>query len=322
MLEDKFGRRFHYLRMSITDVCNFRCNYCLPDGYKADGERSFLTVKELAIAAKAFASLGTSKIRITGGEPSLRKDLTEIIELCANTDGIEQVAMTTNGFRLERDVDRWHQAGLKTLNVSIDSFDPRMFASITGHNKLDTILRGIDRALELGIKVKINAVLLRQFNGNDMSRFLKWIKATPVTLRFIELMQTGDNATFFKQNHVLGEPIKRDLIAQGWGQVIRDKAAGPAQEFQHSDYQGRIGLIMPYSKDFCASCNRLRISAMGKLHLCLFADMGIDLRPHMNEAEHYALRDALVAQLGNKEATHYLQEGYTGATTHLAMLGG
>ncbi|MEM0911206.1 MAG: radical SAM protein, partial [Pseudomonadota bacterium] len=102
MLEDKFGRRFHYLRMSITDVCNFRCNYCLPDGYKADGERSFLTVKELAIAAKAFASLGTSKIRITGGEPSLRKDLTEIIELCANTDGIEQVAMTTNGFRLER----------------------------------------------------------------------------------------------------------------------------------------------------------------------------------------------------------------------------
>ncbi len=322
MLEDKFGRRFHYLRMSITDVCNFRCNYCLPDGYKADGERSFLNVDELSIVAKAFASLGTSKIRITGGEPSLRKDLTDIITLCANTDGIKQVAMTTNGFRLERDVDRWHQAGLNTLNISIDSFDPHMFASITGHNKLETILRGIDRALELGIKVKINAVLLRQYNGSEMSRFLKWIKAKPVTLRFIELMQTGDNASFFEKNHVSGEPIKQDLLSQGWGQVIRDKAAGPAQEFQHPDYDGRIGLIMPYSKDFCASCNRLRISALGKLHLCLFAEMGIDLRPHMASTDHYALREALIAHLGDKEATHYLHEGYTGATTHLAMLGG
>lgn len=322
MLEDKFGRRFHYLRMSVTDVCNFRCNYCLPDGYKADGERGFLSTKELATVAKAFASLGTSKIRITGGEPSLRKDLTEIISICSETDGIKQVAMTTNGFLLERDVQRWYEAGLDTLNISIDSFDPHMFASITGHNKLETILRGVEHALMLGIKVKINAVLLRQYNGHEMSRFLSWIQSKPITLRFIELMQTGDNTAFFKQNHVSGEPIKQDLLAQGWGQVIRDKAAGPAQEFQHPDYAGRIGLIMPYSKDFCSSCNRLRISAMGKLHLCLFAEMGIDLRPYMQEGDHVALRDALVAHLDNKEATHYLHEGYTGATTHLAMLGG
>ncbi|WP_395345614.1 GTP 3',8-cyclase MoaA [Ningiella sp. W23] len=322
MLEDKFGRQFHYLRMSITDVCNFSCDYCLPNGYQRDTKKSFLTVPELNTLAKAFAGLGTSKIRITGGEPSLRKDLTEIIALCASTDGIKHVAMTTNAYRLEKDVQRWFDAGLNSLNISIDSFDPHMFMSITGHDKLGSILRGIDKALSLGLKVKINAVLLRQYNGNEMSRFLKWIKDKPLTLRFIELMQTGDNLKFFKQNHISGEPIKRDLLEQGWGQVIRDKAAGPAEEFNHPEYEGRIGLIMPYSKDFCASCNRLRISSVGKLHLCLFAEMGIDLRPYMQQADPAALQQALVELLSDKEATHYLKEGYTGATSHLAMLGG
>ncbi len=321
MLEDKFGRRFHYLRLSITDVCNFRCTYCLPDGYQGS-ERSFLSLSEIDTVVEAFAGLGTSKVRITGGEPSLRKDLPQIIEKCASTKGIKHVAMTTNAFKLEKDVDKWHSAGLNSLNISIDSFDPHMFHSITGHDKLDSILRGIERAAELGIKVKINAVLMRQYNGNEMSRFLKWIKDKPVTLRFIELMQTGDNVKFFDENHVSGEPIKKQLIASGWGQVIRDKAAGPAQEFQHPEYEGRIGLIMPYSKDFCSTCNRLRISSTGKLHLCLFSEMGIDLRQYMQENKPTALQNALVDCLSNKKATHYLHDGYTGATKHLAMIGG
>jgi len=321
MLKDTFGRRFHYLRLSITDVCNFRCTYCLPDGYQGS-DRSFLTSSEIHTVARAFAGLGTSKIRITGGEPSLRKDLPHIIEKCASTPGIEHVAMTTNAFRLERDVGVWHKAGLQSLNISIDSFDPHMFHSITGHNSLDSILRGIEKACELGMKVKINAVLMKQYNGNDMSRFLRWVKDKPVTLRFIELMQTGDNASFFKQNHVSGEPIKQQLLEAGWGQLIRDKAAGPAQEFQHPDYAGKIGLIMPYSKDFCASCNRLRITALGKLHLCLFSEAGIDLRQYMQNDDHHALQDALVSHLSTKKATHLLHEGNTGATQHLAMLGG
>ncbi len=321
MLQDNYGRRFHYLRMSITDVCNFRCTYCLPDGYQS-GDRSFLSVNEIETVAKAFAGLGTSKIRITGGEPSLRKDLTDIIQVCASTKGINRVAMTSNGFRLEKDVEEWHQAGLDSLNISIDSFDPHMFYSITGHNKLDSILRGIDAALKLGVEVKINAVLMKQYNAKEMSRFLNWVKTNPVTVRFIELMQTGDNASFFGENHVSGEPIKKNLLKQGWGQVVRDKASGPAQEFQHPDYKGRIGLIMPYSKDFCSTCNRLRISALGKLHLCLFSDSGIDLRPYMSNGDCVGLQHALVENLNNKKATHYLQQGLSGATTDLAMLGG
>jgi cyclic pyranopterin phosphate synthase len=322
MLEDKFGRRFHYLRLSITDVCNFSCDYCLPDGYACDTDRDFLRLAEIKTLVNGFAALGTSKIRITGGEPSLRKDLPEIISACASALGIKHVAMTSNGYKLESDIQKWVDAGLNSLNISIDSLDPRMFAAITGHDKLESILRGIDKAIALGVKVKVNAVLMKQYNQQELQHFLNWIAATPVTLRLIELMQTGDNLQFFEKNHVSGMPIKQQLIDNGWTQMIADKAAGPAQEFYHPDYQGKIGLIMPYSKDFCATCNRLRISSTGKLHLCLFADQGLDIRPNLQLPESDALQQQLVALLADKEATHWLQDGYTGGTKHLAMLGG
>lgn len=322
MLEDKYGRRFHYLRLSITDVCNFSCDYCLPDGYACDTKRDFLSVEEIRVLVAGFAKLGTSKVRVTGGEPALRRDLAEIIGICAQTKGIEHVTMTTNGYKLESDIETWVAAGLSSINVSIDSLDPKMFAAITGHDKLDSILRGIDKALALGIDVKVNAVLLKQYNQFELTQFFNWIKHTPVSMRLIELMQTGDNLNFFHKNHVSGMPIKEQLIKDGWTQKIRSKTAGPAQEFFHPDYLGRFGLIMPYSKDFCASCNRLRISASGKLHLCLFAEQGLDIRPSLAEQSSDKLVAQLTQLLSDKEATHWLQDGYTGATTHLAMLGG
>lgn len=322
MLEDKYGRRFHYLRLSITDVCNFSCDYCLPDGYACDTKRDFLSVEEIRVLVVGFAKLGTSKVRVTGGEPALRRDLAEIIGICAQTKGIEHVTMTTNGYKLESDIETWVAAGLSSINVSIDSLDPKMFAAITGHDKLDSILRGIDKALALGIDVKVNAVLLKQYNQFELTQFFNWIKHTPVSMRLIELMQTGDNLNFFHKNHVSGMPIKEQLIKDGWTQKIRSKTAGPAQEFFHPDYLGRFGLIMPYSKDFCASCNRLRISASGKLHLCLFAEQGLDIRPSLAEQSSDKLVAQLTQLLSDKEATHWLQDGYTGATTHLAMLGG
>lgn len=322
MLEDKFGRRFHYLRLSITDVCNFSCAYCLPDGYACDSERDFLSVAEITTLVRTFAQLGTSKVRLTGGEPSLRKDLPQIIHQCATTPGIEHVALTSNGYKLDKCAAQWVDAGLHSINISIDSLDPRLFASITGHNTLDSILAGIDKALSLGLKVKVNAVLMRQYNAAEFAGFLNWIKTTPLSLRLIELMQTGDNHTFFQQQHVSAEPLKQQLLQAGWGQVIRGKTAGPAQEFYHPDYAGKIGLIMPYSKDFCASCNRLRISATGKLHLCLFAERGLDIRAFITAGDELGLRHELIKLLGDKEATHWLQDGLTGATKHLAMLGG
>ena len=258
MLTDNYGRRFSYLRLSITDVCNFSCTYCLPDGYQCDQPRDFLSLCEIKRLTKAFAELGTEKIRITGGEPALRKDLPEIIQICKETPGIKKVAITSNGFKLPEHLPQWLDAGIDAINISIDSLDPRQFHAITGHDKLKTILKGIDMGLADGrAAIKVNTVLMREYSGKDIQSYLDWIKDTPITLRFIELMQTGDNKEFFDAQHVQGSRIKQNLILDGWLPVIQSKSAGPAQEFYHPDYQGKIGLIMPYSKDFCNSCNRL-----------------------------------------------------------------
>ena len=323
MLTDNFGRKFYYLRLSITDVCNFRCNYCLPDGYQCDHDRKFLTLPEITRLASAFSQMGTEKIRITGGEPSLRKDLPEIIATCKQTPGIKKVAITSNGFKLPEHLPAWLDAGIDAINISIDSLDPRQFHAITGHDKLNHILKGVDMALAAGnTDIKINTVLMREYNGYDIASYLAWLKDTPVTLRFIELMQTGDNQAFFYAQHVQGSRIKQNLILDGWLPVINDKAAGPAQEFYHPDYAGKIGLIMPYSKDFCNSCNRLRVSSLGKLHLCLFTEQGLSLKDYLQTDDVEPLKAAISHMMTDKKQTHFLHEKLTGATKNLAMLGG
>ncbi|WP_394174320.1 GTP 3',8-cyclase MoaA [Thalassotalea litorea] len=323
MLQDAFGRKFYYLRLSITDVCNFRCNYCLPDGYQCDHDRDFLSLPEITRLANGFSQLGTEKIRITGGEPALRKDLPEIIEACKGTDGIEHVAMTSNGFNLTQNAQDWVKAGLDSLNISIDSLDPRQFKAITGKDKLDDILSGIDKCLTLGLtNIKINTVLMREFNHHELNQFFEFIRKTPLTLRFIELMQTGNNAEFYKAQHVSGQRIENTLLEKGWRLTARPKTAGPALEYQHNDFAGKIGLIRPYSKDFCSTCNRLRVSALGKLHLCLFADAGMSIREYLATDNPLALQTAIRTLLADKKPTHYLQQGHTGATTQLSMLGG
>lgn len=322
-LKDSHGRRFTYLRLSITDVCNFSCNYCLPDGYQCTDKTEPLTVDEIRQLAATFAKLGTRKIRITGGEPSVRRDLPEIIRVVANTPGINEVAITTNGYRLPEFLPAWIDAGLTKLNVSIDSLDPRQFQAITGHDRLQDLLKGLELARELGFNnIKVNAVLMREHNADQLPQFLNWLRDTPISLRFIELMQTGENKDFFDANHVSGEDIKRQLISQGWQPALRKADDGPAEEFWHSDYVGRIGLIMPYSKDFCSTCNRLRISSVGKLHLCLFGEHGYDLRPLLKEKNNDTLSAYIRASLGDKEATHFLHDGQSGAISHFAMIGG
>ena len=270
MLTDKYSRRFTYLRLSVTESCNFRCNYCLPDGPDCSSRKEELTLPEIKRVVTAFAKAGTRKVRITGGEPALRKDLAEIIRTCKTVPGIEQVAITTNGYRLERDLDNWIEAGLDSINVSVDSLNPGTFQMITGDSRLPSILRGIDMALERGMRnVKVNSVLLRDYNAKELPEFLNYVREKGVSLRFIELMQTGDNRSYYKRNHVSGQSIKEKLLADGWSQIIKPVTAGPAQEFSHPDYNGRMGLIMPYSKDFCADCNRLRVSSTGQLYFCL-----------------------------------------------------
>ncbi|MGY3903217.1 GTP 3',8-cyclase MoaA [Aeromonas lusitana] len=323
-LEDGFSRRFYYLRLSVTDVCNFRCTYCLPDGYRPDGRKSFLSQEEIRRVVAGFAAMGTRKVRLTGGEPSLRRDFTQIIETVANTPGIEKVAMTTNGYRLKERAKEWFDAGLTALNVSVDSLDPRQFHQITGENKLAEVMEGIEAALAAGFKsVKINAVLLKGLNDQQLGAFLAWIKDKPIELRFIELMQTGEMDSLFRDHHTSGELIKQQLLGDGWVQQLRGQDDGPAQVFMHPQSQGGVGLIMPYSKDFCAGCNRLRVSSVGKLHLCLFGDHGVELRDLLSaDAQQDELQHRIRHALTGKVATHRLHEGNAGMTPHLASIGG
>ncbi|GHA73070.1 GTP 3',8-cyclase MoaA [Cognatilysobacter bugurensis] len=324
-LTDRFGRTFPYLRLSVIDACNFRCSYCLPDGYRAaHGRAKHLELDEIARLLRAFARAGMRKVRITGGEPSLRRDLTAIIGVGATTPGVETVALTTNGSVLPQRIDEWIDAGLRALNVSVDTLDAHAFARITGHDRLGEILQGVERARARRLpSIKLNAVLLRGLNDDQLPTWLDYLRDRDVGVRFIELMQTGDNRAYFEKHHLRAETLEAQLVDAGWSLRPRAPDAGPAREYVHPEYAGRIGIIAPYSRDFCAGCNRLRVTSTGDLRLCLFGDFGIALRPLLqrdDQAEE--LLAVLVSQLGLKKATHGLHEGNTGITPHLASIGG
>ncbi|TQV87525.1 GTP 3',8-cyclase MoaA [Aliikangiella coralliicola] len=323
-LIDPQGRQFPYLRLSVTDVCNFSCDYCLPDGYQCDSKKHFLTLPEIKNLVSAFAELGTWKIRLTGGEPSVRKDFDEIIKTIKAISGIKQIAMTTNGYKLKERIQNWASAGLTHLNVSVDSLDPKLFHSLTGHNRLKEILAGVDIALNSSIKrVKLNAVLLKNVNSHQLGEYTSLLKKSKLSMRFIELMQTGDNHDYFNRYHVSAQVLKNYLFANGWTEKLREPGAGPAIEYVHPDYQGTFGVIAPYSKDFCNTCNRLRVSSVGDFHLCLFGEHGFSVRHLLqSESQREELKQTLCRLLENKRKQHFLHDNNPGGTPHLASVGG
>ena len=257
----------------------FQMRILLAGWLSAHQKQCFLSVDEIKRTVEAFAAVGTEKVRITGGEPGLRKDLPQIIEAIAAIPSIKKIAMTTNGYNLAKHAQTWKDAGLSQLNISVDSLTPHLFNKITGVNRFDDVMRGIDKALEVGFdKIKLNSVLIKEFNDNELQQFLAFIKSRKIEMRFIELMECGQTGDFFNQHHLSGDGMKTFLQQQGWVQQLRAKDDGPAQVYSHPDYQGSLGLIQPYAKDFCDTCNRLRVSAVGKMHLCLFGEEGVDIR--------------------------------------------
>jgi cyclic pyranopterin phosphate synthase len=323
-LTDPFGRQFPYLRLSVTDVCNFSCTYCLPDGYKKSGAEIFMNVDEIRRLVTAFAGMGTWKIRLTGGEPTVRADFLDIAKAVSGVEGIRRLAMTTNGYKLpDRAVD-YYQAGIRAINISIDSLRPDKFKEITGHDRLGEILEGMQTCIKAGFEaIKINTVLLKGLNDGELDDFISFTESQPVSLRFIELMQTGTNNVYFKNHHLTGNVVREKLIARGWNLHPREDGGGPAEVYGKSGYRGTIGLIAPYSKDFCKTCNRLRISARGKLQLCLFGEGGHNLRPFLqHDHQIEELQETVQNLMRVKKETHFLQQGITGATPHLASIGG
>src|SRR6056300_1563210 len=222
MLQDSFGRRFPYIRMSITDVCNFKCGYCLPNGYQADksDNRAFLNIKEIERLTKALSELGVCKIRLTGGEPTVRKDFFDVLKVIKKHSGIKKTVITTNGYHLDQKAQKIKESGLDGINISIDSLDRETFKNITGHDRLPEILEGIKKLKE-------------------------------VNFRNIELMQTGDNLDYFNKYHVPSSKFVNYLNERDWIFQTFGKDAGPSKNYINTNYKGKFGVIAPYSKDFC-----------------------------------------------------------------------
>ena len=326
-LTDSFGRTFPYIRLSITDVCNFKCGYCLPNGYfKQENKPGFLTLDEISNLVSALSELGVSKIRLTGGEPTVRKDFFDILKNIKSKGKINNLVMTTNGYKLNQIADQLIKDGINGINISIDSLDRNKFKEITGHDRLPQILEGIKILQDKGFtNIKVNAVLLKNINDSeaDFDSWEQLIKENAIDFRYIELMQTGDSLEYFKKYHVSASVFKNYLIKKNWNEVARVADAGPSINFVHSNYKGKFGIIAPYSKDFCKTCNRLRITAKGELRLCLFGNTGTNLRPLLQSPDQKnELKILILKQLNFKKESHYLELGDTGITPHLASIGG
>lgn len=324
VLEDGHGREFRYLRLSLTEACNFRCSYCLPNGYRPCSKDSPLSRAEILRLARAFAGMGIEKIRLTGGEPSLRRDLIEIVADLKTVPGLREVALTTNGFRLPALVEDLRHAGLDALNVSVDSLKPERFREITGHDALAGILKGIDRAIEIGLPlVKVNAVLLKGINDDEVAEVAAFIRDRPVQWRWIELMRTGTNRDYFARHHSSTAWLATRFAMDGWMERQSVRTGGPAKVFAHPGFMGSLGFISPYATDFCRSCNRLRVSHRGALRLCLFGEGDVPLRQWLMSDDQVPVFQAHVrAALERKPISHRLAEGNFGDMRALASIGG
>lgn len=322
-LVDGFGRSFHYLRLSVEDACNFRCRYCLPHGYHKSEADAPLSVAEIGRLTRAFAELGFWKVRLTGGEPTVRQDIVAIAETVARTPGIRRVALSTNGYRLRELAPDIKAAGVAAVNVSVDSLDAARFAELTGKDSLADVLAGVDRALELGLETKINAVLMKGLNEHEFAEFVELTRERPLAVRFIELMPVADNMDFFAERHLKAEALVAWLGEHGWTERARKDGDGPARAFSKAGHRGEVGIIAPYAKDFCGSCNRLRVTSRGRLRLCLFSEGEHSLRDLLqDDAQRPELHERVKATLGLKEVSHYLPEGKFGNTPHFARMGG
>ena len=266
---DKFGRNITYMRLSVTDKCNLRCRYCMPaEGICLKEHREMLTEDEMITAVEAAASLGIKKLRITGGEPLVKRNIVSICRRAAQVEGIEEVCLTTNGIFLPKLAEPLKAAGVKRINLSLDTLNPEKYAYITRIGTLDGFMAGFHAALDAGFeKVKLNAVLIGGFNDDEIPQLADLTRQYPVDMRFIEMMPMYDSGDFKEASFV---PNTRVLEALPEAQPVAHDG-GVAKLYRLPDGQGNIGLISPLNAHFCGTCNRVRLTADGKIKPCLHA---------------------------------------------------
>jgi cyclic pyranopterin phosphate synthase len=284
-LRDTFGRRHNNLRISVTDRCNLRCTYCMAEDVKFMDKRHLLTFEEITRFVEIVAPLGIDKVRLTGGEPLLRRDLPRLVEMICRVPGIKDVGLTTNGLLLESLAGPLFDAGLRRINVSLDALDPDRFRQVSRRDGLDRVIAGILAAKKAGFNpVKVNAVSIREVTEHEVLPLARFAREHGLEMRFIEYMPIGADHWEREKVYFAHEILRQ--IEDGIGRLVpaRDHdPSAPAMEYEYEDGGGRVGIIASISRPFCMSCNRVRLTAEGKLRNCLFALDEVDLKPLLRE---------------------------------------
>ncbi len=300
-MKDKFNREIDYLRVSVTDLCNLRCTYCMPkEGVSKKCHDEIISFERIKEIVEACAKLGIKKVRLTGGEPLVRKGITNICRDISSIKGIKELSLTTNGILLAKYAKELKNAGVNRINISLDTLKKDRFFALTRGGNLDDVIQGIEEAKQVGFcKIKLNCVLVRGFNDDEVIDLINFAKNNDLELRFIELMRIGEATKFRSDSYLSNDYILKTIP----GLVLKGED-GVSKTYGFKDSSFTIGLISPLSHSFCSSCSRLRLTSDGKLKPCLHSSLEVDLKDLHGEALLAKIKEAIIA----KPAKHHLNE--------------
>jgi cyclic pyranopterin phosphate synthase len=327
-LVDAFNRRISYLRLSVTDRCDLRCSYCMPEAMTFLPRKEVLSLEELHKLALAFIDRGVTKIRLTGGEPLVRRDVIELVHAIGRKlgDGLDELTLTTNGTQLEKFAEDLFAAGVRRINVSLDTMDGTLFTHLSRRDRLNHVLRGIVAAKDAGLKVKLNTVALKGLNEEEIPFLVEWAHAHGHDITLIEVMPLGE-VEGERVDHYLPLTAVKDVLDARWTLTPSSHSSGgPARYWDVAETGGRLGLITPLTNNFCATCNRIRVTATGELYACLGGAEKVDLRAALrSEAPDARLAAALDEAMRIKPERHHfaIERGAAPAQPrHMSLTGG
>lgn len=326
-LADPFGRRITYLRLSVTDRCDFRCVYCMAEDMVFLPRSEVLSLEEIACTVQAFVALGVRKVRLTGGEPLVRRGILDLARTLGGLPGLEQLVLTTNGSRLAGCAQSLRAAGVRRVNISLDSLRPERFRALTRHGDLHRVLRGIDAALEAGFeRVKINSVILPGRNDDEVLELVDFARGRGADISFIEEMPLGDISEHDRARYCSSDELLL-RIGERWPLLpTLETTGGPSRYYRMGDSASRVGFISPHSRNFCADCNRVRLTANGQLLPCLGHEQATDLRAVLRRwpGDQVRLQEAIRGAIAIKPERHYFdpQKSEVQVVRFMNMTGG
>jgi cyclic pyranopterin phosphate synthase len=327
---DPFGRTISYLRVSVTDRCDFRCTYCMSEHMTFLPKKDLLTLEELDRLCTAFIEKGVKKLRLTGGEPLVRKNIIHLIgELSRHlqSGALEELTLTTNGSQLARFAPELAAHGVKRINVSLDTLDPEKFRAITRWGDFSRVMEGIDAAQDAGIKVKLNAVALKGFNDHEIPEMIRWAHGRGMDLTLIETMPMGEIDLDRTDQYLPLSLLRAKLSEEFTLNDIAYKTGGPARYVEIEETGGRVGFITPMTHNFCESCNRVRLTCTGTLYMCLGQEDAADLREPLRASEgNELLNNAIDEAIGRKPKGHDFiidrRHNRPAVSRHMSVTGG